>query len=492
MDALFRADSSLEIGSGHIRRCLALAGNLASKGLSCTFVVRDLPGNANALVTAAGHQLIALPAGAFSIESDAEATAQALGATPIELLVVDHYGLDWQWERALRPKAKRCAVIDDLADRPHDCDTLIDVTPGADRASRYDALVPPNALTLFGPRYAMLRPEFLSLRASLRPRDGGIQRILISFGAVDAGNMSVAALHAIRRVCGPAINVDVVLGLDAPHLSVLRQAIHSDPCARLHVDTSDMAALMAAADLAIGAGGTTSWERACLGLPTLVTSVADNQHDNVRALVRAGAALLVPGGERYEARLCKALGELAAAPERLGAMSAAAAHMVDGRGAERVATILLRPAVTVRTAIAADCRDIWHWRNQPDIRSASSDTGPIPWEEHVTWFEAALSNPARRLLIGEAGGEAVGVLRFDVAAGTATVSAYLTPAGRGRGIGPQLLMQGEARLKSDHPEVARIEAMIRPGNEPSIAAFTAARYRPEGDHFVRELPHDAS
>jgi UDP-2,4-diacetamido-2,4,6-trideoxy-beta-L-altropyranose hydrolase len=492
MRALFRADSSLNIGSGHLRRCLVLAGSLGKKGMLCTFLARDVAGNVNALVAAAGHQLIALPDAPFSVEADAEAALRALsGLPPFDLLIVDHYGLDHRWQRALRPMARDVIVIDDLANRKHDCDVLIDVTPGDQRVTRYDALIPHDALTLVGPRFAFLRPDFLALRETLRTRTGCIHRVLVSFGTVDAGNHSESAWRAIRRACGAAVVVDVILGTDAPHKAALAHAIQCDPHTRLHVDTCDMAALMAAADLSIGAGGTTSWERACLGLPAIITAIADNQRDNVEALVHAGAAVHVPNGPDYDASLNKTLEALTSEPERLVAMGEAAAHLVDGKGAARIATALLRTKVTLRPARASDCRDVWQWRNEPKVREASTASAPIPWEAHRAWFEATLGSPERRLLIGESDGVAIGVLRFDLIGEAAAVSAYLTPAGVGRGLGPELLMRGQAWLQRNCPHVTQIEAVIRPGNTPSIAAFTAARYRPKGEYFVRELSHDA-
>lgn len=492
---LFRADSSLEIGSGHVRRCLAVATALSKKDASCVFVARPLPGNINELVLAAGHRLIELPAGAFPSGSQADAaetSAAVADVVPFDLLIVDHYGLDAKWEASVRALARHCAVIDDLADRRHDCDILIDVAPGDDRATRYDTLIPPHALILVGPRYALLRPEFQSLHRTVRPRSGDIRRILIGFGAIDQDNYSLSAFRAVRQACGDDVDIDIALGRHAPHRSDLLEATKFAPRARMHVDAPDMAALMAAADLAIGAGGTTSWERACLGLPTIATMVADNQRDTVQALVEAGAALAVAGGDGYEVRLSQAIASLASDPQRLTAMSTAALQLVDGKGADRIATILLRPDVALRPAAEADCRDLWQWRNAPDARQASNNSDPISWESHCAWFESALRNPDRRILICEVDGVAVGVLRFDLADEEAVVSMYLTPQGRGRRIGAELLMQGQGWLQRNHTRTARIKAQIRPGNRASIAAFTAARYRRKGDYYVRELPHDAA
>lgn len=492
MRVLFRADSSLEIGSGHTRRCLALAAALAKSGASIVFVARAFPGNANDLVITAGHQLVELQGVAANLDDDAAETLAAVAPlAPFDLLVVDHYRLDRKWETRIRPLASRLAIIDDLANREHACDALLDVTQSDERAAQYDALLPPQSLVLLGTRYALLRPEFRWLRAVSQPKTGTIRRVLVSFGAIDRDNLSQSALRSIRQACGDEVEVDIVLGRGAPNISLLAGVMHSDPRGRLHVDTPNMAELMSAADLAIGAGGTTSWERACLGLPAIVTLIADNQRDNLQTLVGAGAAISIPSGSDYEVRLTQAILALISDPARLVAMSNAAADLIDGKGAERTAKILMRPQVVLRTAAAADCRDIWRWRNEPAVRRASNSVDRISWETHQAWFESVLSDPNRRLLIGEVVGEPVGVVRFDVVGAEAAISIYLTPKGRGRGIGPQLLMQGQAWLKPNRPEVVRIKAQVRTTNEASIAAFTAARYRRQGDYYVRDLKNDA-
>lgn len=487
MKVLFRADSSLEIGSGHVQRCLALAAVLSAKGASSTFVARDLSGNANALIRAAGHSIITLPPRATDPETDAAETGHAIaGLGQVDLVVVDHYALDRRWEDAFKPFAQRCAVIDDLANRPHRCDALIDVTQGLDRAALYDPLVPADAILLLGPRYAILRPEFGSLRAAMRPRSGAVDRVLISFGAIDADNHSEVAWRAVRAVAKEA-EIDIVLGGNAPHLQRITEAIRSDTRTHLHIDTPAMAKLMVVADLAVGAGGTTTWERACLGVPTIVTAIADNQRDNAQALAETGAALSVSTGDGYAERLMDAVSSLKADPRQLASMSRAAGELVDSKGAERLATILLRPRVTMRAASASDCESIWRWRNADFVLQGSKTSDPVSWPAHREWFEAALNDPNRHVLIGEADGEPVGVLRFDVLEDEATASVYLTAQGRGRGIGPELLIQGQIWLRSNAPHVVRIKAEIRSTNDASIEAFKAARYRQTGDLYVREL-----
>jgi UDP-2,4-diacetamido-2,4,6-trideoxy-beta-L-altropyranose hydrolase len=487
MKVLFRADSSLEIGSGHVQRCLALAAVLSKKDVVCTFVARDLPGNANGLIRAAGHPIVTLPPRSADPESDAAETGHAIaGLGQVELVIVDHYALDRRWEVAFTPFAQRFAVIDDLANRPHHCDALIDVAQGRDRAMLYDPLVPADAILLLGPRYAILRPEFKSLRAAMRTRSGAVDRVLISFGAIDADNYSEIAWRAVRAVA-QAAEIDIVLGGSAPHLTRITEAISSDTRTHLHIDTPAMSKLMSVANLAVGAGGTMTWERTCLGLPTIVTAVADNQRDNVRALAEAGAALPVPLGDRYAERLMDAVSSLKGDPCRLVSMSRAAAELVDGKGAERLATILLHPRVVMRAATASDCESIWRWRNANFVLQRSRTPDPVSWPAHRAWFEAVLNDPDRQVLVGEADGEPVGILRFDMVEDEATASAYLTAQGRGRGIGPELLIQGQIWLRSNAPHVVRIKADIRSTNEASVEAFKAARYRRTGDLYVREL-----
>jgi L-amino acid N-acyltransferase YncA len=224
-----------------------------------------------------------------------------------------------------------------------------------------------------------------------------------------------------------------------------------------------------------------------LGLPTIVTAIADNQRANVRALAEAGAALSIPAGDGYAKRLMDALSSLKADPLRLASMSKSAGELVDGMGGERLATILLRPTVTMRAAATSDCESIWRWRNADFVRQRSKTPGSISWSTHRAWFEAVLSDPNRRLLIGEADGAPVGVLRFDVTEDEATASVFLTPQGRGRGIGLELLMQGQIWLRSNASHVVRIKAEICSSNAASIEAFKAARYRKSGDLYVREL-----
>jgi UDP-2,4-diacetamido-2,4,6-trideoxy-beta-L-altropyranose hydrolase len=340
MRLAFRVDASVQIGTGHAVRCRTLARALAARGHEVAFLSRHWVGAEDIPLTRLSPAITEPdadgPAHAGWLgcawSEDAQHTAQALAHNPPDWLIVDHYALDARWERVVAPHAARIMAIDDLADRPHACALLLDQNLG--RAEQgYQGLVPAEARLLIGPHHALLRPEFAAAREGALARRGGpLRHILVTMGGVDKGNATGAVLDAI----GPlSLDVTVVMGAEAPHLRAVRaRAAHWG--ARLVVDTPDMAALMAAADLAIGAVGSTSWERCCLALPTLALVIADNQREAAQALAAAGAAEIVDAPTALPARLA----HYRDSPAALATMAARAGAVTDGRGLERVVEAL--------------------------------------------------------------------------------------------------------------------------------------------------------
>lgn len=311
----FRADAAPSMGTGHVMRCLTLAEALAARGADIAFV--SAPGTAE-MVPTLPYPILSpdrLPFGA-------------------DLVVVDHYGIDAAEEARLRAQNRAVMVIDDLPTRRHHCDLLLDQTFGR-RAEEYAALVPNTAAVLAGSEFALLRPQFAAARqASLARRGaGGLRRLLVSLGGSDPDDVTSAVLDAVAA-SGLALALDVVMGAAAPHLDKVRAKAAALPDCNVHVGVSDMAGLMSRADLAVGAGGTSTWERCCLGLPSLMLVIADNQRDVARLVGAAGAARLVTPEDLPEA--------LRGISPDLPALSAAAARLCDGRGAERVLAALRR------------------------------------------------------------------------------------------------------------------------------------------------------
>jgi UDP-2,4-diacetamido-2,4,6-trideoxy-beta-L-altropyranose hydrolase len=361
MNVLIRADASIAIGSGHVMRCLTLADALRERGAQCRFVCREHPGHLIENIRQRGFEVRTLPhragwcpTGTDSAhaawvgadwETDAQETELGAGKTAPDWLIVDHYALDARWERALRPHVGRIMVIDDLADRPHDCDLLLDQNLQA-RPDRYRGLIPETCQRLLGPRYALLRPQFLEARKSLRERDGQVRRILVAFGGVDAQGATLLALEAIARLDRPDIAVDVVITSACPHRQEIEARCGKLPNVRLHVDVENMAGLMAAADLAIGAGGSMTWERCCLGLPSLAISIAENQRSIAEACARLGTLTHIGTLSEVDVScLAEQISILLRSPARLIDMSRSAMELVDGHGSERLVTMMMHHMV---------------------------------------------------------------------------------------------------------------------------------------------------
>ena len=313
----FRTDASFDIGTGHVMRCLALADALRNKGAVCHFVCRSQPGDMIQLVQRKGYEVRALPEpdvtssgeGDFSGPAhaawlrtdqgtDALETREVLEELNVDWLVVDHYALDARWEAKQRGVASRLMVIDDLADRRHDCDLLLDHNLGR-RASSYTDLVPPECKLLTGERYALLRPEFAELRdASLLRRDSRrLRSLLVSMGGIDKNNDTSAVLTALIGCGIPSdCKIVVVLGSGCPWQAQVQQlAATLQWEVRVLNDTHDMAKLMSRSDLAIGAGGVTGLERVCLGLPSVMLETADNQKNALAEFEKRGLAITAPG-----------------------------------------------------------------------------------------------------------------------------------------------------------------------------------------------------
>jgi UDP-2,4-diacetamido-2,4,6-trideoxy-beta-L-altropyranose hydrolase len=316
-------------------RCMALADALRDGGARVRFLCRTLPGDARETIRAAGYETIAIDAD--SPLDDATACQAALdGEATVDWLIVDHYRLDARWGRAMRSRCHRILAIDDLADRDLECDLLLDQNWHDAPDSRYLGRIPGEATTLFGPQWALLRREFAQARNGVRTRDGSVRRILVCFGGGDAPNATGATLSALGALRG--ITLDVVVGAGNPHVTELRDLCAGIAGATLAVGATDMAERMAAADLFIGAGGSMSWERACLGLPGITLAIADNQLALGARIAAAGEGIdLGMATAEVFADLPAALDRLIAAPDTVRAMGNALMARCDGHGAARVA-----------------------------------------------------------------------------------------------------------------------------------------------------------
>jgi UDP-2,4-diacetamido-2,4,6-trideoxy-beta-L-altropyranose hydrolase len=362
----FRVDASVQMGSGHIMRCLTLADALKARGAQCHFISRAHQGHLHETIFQRGYTVNGLAASVqraqaaikkIAIEEQdlRQTTAQAswLGSTwqtdaletaailtnlQPDWLVVDHYALDQRWEEALAPHYRKLLVIDDLADRPHSCDLLLDQNLGSE-PEQYAHSVPAHCQILTGPHYALLRPEFAALRSySLQRRQvqPGLRHLLITMGGVDQPNATGQVLQALKTCALPQeCRITVVMGLTAPWLQNVRELAAPMPWpTEVVVNVTDMARRMADSDLAIGAAGSTSWERCCLGVPTLMVVLAENQEAGARALEAAHAAHWIGDVSDIATQLPEAVRDLIGS-KHLTRMTLAASAITDGQGVEK-------------------------------------------------------------------------------------------------------------------------------------------------------------
>lgn len=375
MKIAFRADASLLMGSGHIMRCLTLADALKAQGAECHFISRAHPGHLLDVMHQHGHMVNSLAAPVQQAqaaiktiaaavqgwqqnqqnepahtawlgcdwETDAQETAAVLASLKPDWLVVDHYALAQPWEAALKPHYNKLLVIDDLADRVHCCDLLLDQNWfGGDTPKRYSSLVPAHCKCYLGPEYALLKPEYAQLRQVMPVRDGKVSRVLVFLGGSDPTNQTRKVLDALIQPNLKHLQVDVVIGINHPAFEGIAAQVAARAGTTLHQGLPTLAPLMVRADLMIGAGGSTTWERMCLGLPAVVISIAANQTSMNVALMNAGFIDFL--GEMNEVSVSSVAAAMQRSlenPEALRLQSSLGQNLVPGVGARVICEQLL-------------------------------------------------------------------------------------------------------------------------------------------------------
>jgi len=341
MKVVFRVDASLQMGTGHVMRCLTLANELKQKNHEIVFICRELTGN---LILLIKYPVLILPKNddfqsdglylnwlGATQEKDAEQTIKAIPKNA-DLLIVDSYALDEIWHKQLRPYTKKIMVIDDLADRKHSCDILLDQSFGRQQED-YRLLVPKSCELLLGSQYALLRPEFSEWRQYSigRRKDPVFKELLVNMGGADTDNFTEQVLKELKECDLPSdIKITVVMGETAPHLESVRNSVDTLPYkTEIKVGIDNMAEIMANADIAIGAAGSTTWERCCLGLPTIQVIIAKNQEFSAKVLVNHNVVKLL-------AEIKEVANLLNTPTDWMSGVSTSAAQICDGMGVYKV------------------------------------------------------------------------------------------------------------------------------------------------------------
>jgi UDP-2,4-diacetamido-2,4,6-trideoxy-beta-L-altropyranose hydrolase len=497
---------------GHVMRCLALAEPWLQSGSAVTLLTAAPSPAVRARADSLGVSLreLAAPSGSPTDAAETIALAQSLGAA---WLVLDGYHFNADYQRAVKAAGLRLLFFDDTGHAAHySADFILNQNLGA-VAALYPHREPATRL-LLGPRFVQLRGEFA--RAAVQPHDARFPslaptggegrgegaernvRLLVTLGGSDPDNITAQVLEALlpvaavcdRRASDPesavtdrrcnGITADIILGPAYPHTAALQSAIgNRQSTITLHQNPPDLPQLMARADLAICAGGTTAWELSFLGVPMVVLALAENQRSNAEQLAATGAAV-----HTTTARLAEDLRALLADAPRRAEMSRRARALVDGLGTFRVWLRLNEDSLRLRPAVAEDCCRIWEWANDPAVRAVSFTSEAIPWEQHIAWFTRKLTDANTRLWIAEQDTSPVGQVRFDLEGFVATISVSLDARRRGKNLGALLIWTACQKLFRESG-VEVIHALIKPDNAASIRAFTKAGFEPDGQTTVK-------
>ena len=502
MKIAFRVDASTKIGTGHVMRCITLAEALVNAETKVHFICRHLPEGLAKLLHDKGFDVSILSTAEESIEAlplahsdwlgvtqeaDCKATLDLIQNKGYDWLVVDHYALDIRWEKALKPHVKKIMVLDDLADRQHDCDVLLDQNLYLDQEVRYKDKLPEACKTLIGPRYALLRKEFTEARNIAKPRENKVNRVLVFFGGVDADDFTTKTILALSQITEHKFSVDVVIGDQHPNKTEIIAL-----CQRLdyscYVQTNKIAELMGSADLSVGAGGGAVWERACLMLPTLAIPIAEHQVKQLVDIALKGMTYTFDAGNYTSEKIKMHVSLLMDNSSLRCLLSKNSGEIVDGNGTYRVAQVLRADKeIQIRQANATDEKSLFEWRNHRKIREVSLNTDEITWDQHHAWFSTLLSNNNRVLLVGEYKDTPIGVVRFDLQNDCAEISIYLVQQNESNGLGISLLRSAEKWIFEYRNEIKKLKANVLENNHLSQSFFIKAGYKLVTKMYSKEL-----
>ncbi|WP_084696246.1 UDP-2,4-diacetamido-2,4,6-trideoxy-beta-L-altropyranose hydrolase [Salisaeta longa] len=514
---LIRADASPEMGTGHVMRCLALAQEWMAQGGQVAFCGNVTPALQKRL-QAEGIQgtSCAVPPGSLR---DAEHTARLAREANASWVVIDGYHFDGDYQAEIRDQGFRVLALDDYGHASHYAADLVlnqnidaDASLYADRAD--------HTTLLLGPQFALLRKEFWPWRGTHREPTLPPRRILVTLGGGDPDNVTTDVIRALDAIeHSVPLEVTVVVGGSNPHRDAIARAIaHADQPMTLREDVSNMAALMAQHDMAVSAGGSTCWELAFMGLPSVIVILAENQRGIAEGLDEAGASVnLGWHAEVTPHDLEAAFHALLLNDNKRLQMAQSAQYLVDGKGVQRVIdtiraahhtdhgnapsgieTSMRRPddqeadgfaqgesaALTLRPVEDSDCRRLWEWANDPEVRRQSYNTGEIPWEDHKEWFRRKRASDDCTIYIAEFGGDPVGQIRFDVEDERSVVDVHVDPDQHGKGFGTKIIKEGTGKFL-DLSDLNQVHAYIKIDNIASCRAFEKAGYAYHGKSSMK-------
>lgn len=474
---LVRADADTRQGTGHLMRCLALAGAVRRRGGEVIFLSRcDAPDLADR-VTTDGHEIRALETGTGD-ESDAAASIEALRGIGAEWLVADGYGFGIDYHRAIRQAGFRVLAIDDDVRLPcYDVDAVLNQNLYAPTLTYTTA---PGTRLLLGTRWALLRPEFAAADPAEAVPDVA-RRVLVTMGGGDPHDVSRLVLEALLDA-DELEEITVLVGAANPYgagIEALAKG-RTGPAIRVVRDAATVADYMRDSDLAVAAAGSTCWELAALGVPALLIVTADNQVPVARSLDAVGGARDLGWWHALDRNAIRtAVLDLAGDRDERERQARVGRALVDGRGAARVAGMLAGPAgpePRIRAAEPGDAEPLWRLANDPGVRSQAFNTDPIPLADHLAWYRKRLASPDTVIRVLDTGDMLAGQVRYDrVDAGLAEIDFAVAPERRGAGVGSRLLAE-TWREACEELGVRAVRGLVFAENGASAGAFLKAGF----------------
>lgn len=499
MMVVFRVDASSKIGTGHVMRCLTLAKELEKQGAKCKFICRDLKDNLIEKIKKKNFKVTILKNLkkinkskitknnskkyfhwlGVDYNEDASQTIDALKNEVVDWLIIDHYGIEKKWEKKLRPLVKNIMVIDDLANRVHDCDLLLDQNLVHNFKIRYQDILPKSCNTLLGPEYALLQKEYKNSHTIAPTRIGPTKNILVYFGGINHYHLIELVLNAFLSLKRKDIFLNVVISSNAKYKKKILELSNHCKNIKITSDLISLAALMLKADLSIGACGTTTWERCCLGLPTIVITVAENQRQIAKELNKQGIIHWLGHHDTISKKsICKALENYT--DQNLETWSNACKLITDGKGALKVATNITLNYKTNLEARSANKNDedlLLKWANDPLVRKNSFNPNIIMPKAHHEWFYARIKNikNCKIVIIETKEALPIGQVRIEKEKNKWMITFSLADFARKKKIGTKML--NTALKKFINMGITDFFAKVKQDNKASYQVFKNAGFK---------------
>lgn len=481
---LMRAHNGPSVGIGHMMRCFALARAFAGAETDIHMLISypapELTTHFESLKIKT-HILPIKAGNDAGTDADIDAVLSMAEKHAADWVILDGYCFGSRFHKAIRDRGIRLLVLDDTAHLPaYHADLVLNQNIHAEK-SLYPHTDPDTRL-LLGPAYILLGDAFLSHPQHQRHISDNVHNILVSMGGSDPRNHIPTIVNVLNRIKAPNLRLTIVAGPANPNIADVRAAAGaSHHHVTLLRHTQAMQDLMAQADLAISASGSSAWELAYMGLPGILIAAAENQVPVGQHLMNAGAALFLnPEGPLDPEEIVSAFEKLANAPEYRREMSGLGMRLVDGKGARRVRKAMQVPRFCIRPVVDADSRAIWQLANEPTVRAASFSTAAIPWESHRKWYRDKLTDPCCKYFVAESHDQTLlGQIRFDITDQDAFISVSIAPEYRAMGLGPDLIARTTETLFESVP-VRQVHARVKTNNPASMRAFVKAGYAHEG------------